>query len=112
MSIDILIIDSKRKTDYFIKTPDFKPTSQISNYTTQQQNFLTMLNFQHSQITQQEFEQLAELLLKYPMVYAISEFDVEKINSLLHLLLKPDAVFKKNEQVKFQFTYKINSIDY
>ena len=54
-----------------------------------------MFNFQHSQITQKEFEQLADLLLKHPKVYARSKFDVGKINSPLYLPLKPDAVFKK-----------------
>ena len=39
-----------------------------------------MFNFQHSQITQKEFEQLADLLLKYPKVYATSKSDVGKIN--------------------------------
>ena len=52
-------------------------------------------NFPHSQISQQEFEQSGELLLKYLMVFATSKFDVGKINSPLHLPLKPDAVFKK-----------------
>ena len=37
-----------------------------------------MFNFQHSQITQKEFEQLADLLLKNPKVYAKSKFDVGK----------------------------------
>ena len=59
-----------------------------------------MFNFQHSQITQNEFEKLADLLLKYPTVYAISKSDVEKINSPLHLLLKSDAVFKKTRASK------------
>ena len=54
-----------------------------------------MFNFQHSQVTQKDFEQLAELLLKYPKIYAISKFDNGKVNSPLHLPLKPDAVFKK-----------------
>ena len=54
-----------------------------------------MFNFQHSQITQKEFEQLAELLLKYPMVYATSKLDVGKINSPLYLPPKLDAIFKK-----------------
>ena len=57
-----------------------------------------MFNFQHSQITQKEFDKLAELLLKFPTVYATSKFDVEKINSPQHLRLKPDAVFK-NQRV-------------
>ena len=82
------------------KTPYFKPTFKISHYAEQQQKFLTMFNFQHSQLTQNEFEKLACLLLRYPTVYAISELDVEKINSPLHLPLKPDVVFKKQRASK------------
>ena len=57
-----------------------------------------MFNFQHSQITQNEFEQLADLLLKYPKVYATSYFDVGKVNSALHLPLEPDRTsFQKTK---------------
>ena len=59
-----------------------------------------MFNFQHSQITQKEFEQIADLLLKYPKVYATRKLDVGKVNSLLHLHLKRDAVFKKQRVIK------------
>ena len=59
-----------------------------------------MFNFQHSQLTQNEFEQSADLLVKYPKVHATSKFDVGKINSPLHLSLKPDAVFKKQRASK------------
>ena len=59
-----------------------------------------MFNFQHSQITQNEFDKLAKLLLKYPTGYATSKFDVGKVNSLLHLPLKADAVFKKQRASK------------
>ena len=52
------------------KTPYFKLTFQISKYTTEQQKFRTMFNFQQSQITQKDFEQPTELLLKNPMAYA------------------------------------------
>ena len=61
-----------------------------------------MFNFQHSQITHKEFEQLAVLLLKYPMVYATSKLDVGKVNSPLQLPLKPDAIFKKQRASKVQ----------
>ena len=59
-----------------------------------------MFNFQHSQITQNEFDKLAKLLLKNPTVYATSKFDVGKISSPLHLPLKPDAIFKKQRANK------------
>ena len=64
-----------------------------------QQKFLTIFNFQLSQITQKEFDKLAELLLKVPTVYATSKFDVETISSPLHLPFKPDA-FKKQRASK------------
>ena len=60
-----------------------------------------MFNFQHSQITQKEFEKLAKLFLKYPTVYATSKFDVGKRKSPLKSPpLKPDAVFKKQRASK------------
>ena len=100
LSINNIISNENRNTDYFTKTPYFKPTFNISNYTENQQKFLTMFNFQHSQITQDEFEKLAKQLIKYSSVYATSKFDVGKISSSLHLPLKPDEVFKKQRASK------------
>ena len=51
----------------------------------EQQHFLTMFNFQHSQINQIRFYLLADLLLKYLKVYATSKIDVKKKHSPLHL---------------------------
>ena len=81
LSINNIISNEKRNTDYFTKTPYFKPTFDITKYTIDQQKFLTMFNFQHSQITQSEFDQLAQQLLKYSSVYATSKFDVGKVSS-------------------------------
>ena len=44
-----------------------------------------MFNFEHSQITQNEFDKLAKQLLEYSTVYATSKFDFGKISSSLHL---------------------------
>ena len=57
LSINIILSNEKRNTDCFTKTPYFKPTFHLSKYTEEQQKFLTMFNFQHSQLTQKEFEQ-------------------------------------------------------
>ena len=100
LSINNIISNENRSTDYFTKTPYFKPTFNITNYTKEQQKFLTMFNFEHSQITQIEFDKLAKQLLKYSTVYATSKFDVAKISSPLNLPLKPDAVFKKQRAIK------------
>ena len=40
-----------------------------------------MFNFEHSQITQIEFDELAKQLLKYSTVYATPKFDGGKISS-------------------------------
>ena len=100
MSIKNIISNEQRNTDYFTKTPYFKPTFDITKYTQEQQKFLTMFNFQHSQITQNEFDKLAKQLIKYSSVYATTKFDVGKVSSSLHLQLKPDAVFKKQRASK------------
>ena len=63
-----IISEKTRNTDYFTKTTNFQTTFEITKCTTEQQNILKKFNFQHSQITQKVFEQLAKLLLKYPMV--------------------------------------------
>ena len=59
-----------------------------------------MFNFQPTQTNQQEFDQLAELLLKYPMLYVTSKLDVGKMNSSLHFSPQLDAVFKKQRAIK------------
>ena len=103
LSINNTISNEKRNTDYFTKTKHFK---------LEQQKFLTMFNFQHSQITQKEVDKLAGLLLKFPSVYATSKFDVEKISSSLHSPLKFDAVFKKQRasKVPIQLQDKVNGL--
>ena len=110
--MESIISDNKRNTDCFTKTPYFKPTFQIPKYTKDQQNFLTMFNFQHSQTTPKKLEQLAELLLKHPKAYAASKVDVGKLNSPLLLPLKPDPFFKKQRasKVPIHLQDKVNSL--
>ena len=73
-----------------------------------------MFNFQHSQLTQNEFDKLAKLLLKFPTVYATSKFDIGKVSSPLHLHLKPDAIFKKQRasKVPIHLHDKVNRLIY
>ena len=59
-----------------------------------------MFNFEHSPITQIEFDKSAKQLLKYSTVYATSKFGVGKFSSSLHLPLKLNAVFKKQRASK------------
>ena len=70
LSINNIISNEKKKHRLLHKTPYFKPTFNITNYTKEQQKFLTMFNFDYSQITQIEFDKLAKQLLKYSTVNA------------------------------------------
>ena len=45
LSINNIISNEEKNTDYLIKTPYFKPTFKISQSTEEQQKFLTMFNF-------------------------------------------------------------------
>ena len=107
LSINNIISNENRNTDYFTKTPYFKPTFNISNYTEDQQKFLTMFNFQHSQITQDEFEKLAKQLIKYSSVYATFKIRCWKNQFITTSPVKTRRSFQKTEQVKYQFTYMI-----
>ena len=61
----------------------------------EQQFFQICFNFQHSQTNPKEFEQLADIFLKYFNVYASSKIYFRKKQSVLHLPHKPNAVLKK-----------------
>ena len=63
-----------------------------------------MFNFQYSQINQQELEQLAELSLKFSMVYATSKFDGGKHIHQYIFRLNLTQFSKNTAQLKYQFT--------
>ena len=51
---------TQNKTRIFLnKIPYFKQSFQISKYTDEQKYILTVFKVQHSQVNQQEFEQIA-----------------------------------------------------
>ena len=79
----------KKKYRLFHKNSIFQFNTQYNKFYKKQQKFLTMFNFQHSQITQNEFDKIAKQLIKNSSVYATSKFDVGKISSSLHIPLKP-----------------------
>ena len=95
---------SQRNSGYFTKTSYFKPSFHLTKHTNEQQSFLTTFNFQFSYFNQQEYIQLAQLVLKYPMVYDAFKFDVSKILSTLHLPLALDAVFEKQQAKKITYS--------
>ena len=53
-----------------------------------------MFNFEHTKITQPQFEKLAQLLTKSKQCYATSKFDGGKIEEELKLPLRTTVLFK------------------
>ena len=54
-----------------------------------------MFDFQHSHLTQEEFEKIVTIILECKQVSATTKFDVGKTKVKLNLPMKKDAIFKK-----------------
>ena len=79
----------------FERKPNFKCKFNINKYTESEKEFIQMFNFQHSHLTQNEFEKVVTIILDYRQVYATTKFDVGKTKVKLNLPIKKDAIFKK-----------------
>ena len=60
-----LNLTKQKEQDYKNQQKKFKVTFDTKNFTQQNKDFLTMFNFEHTKLTQQQFEHLAELLIQY-----------------------------------------------
>ena len=78
----------------FERKPNFNSKFNINNYTETEKEFIQMFDFQHSYLTQEEFEKVVSIILEYKQVYA-TKFDVGKTKVKLNLPMKKDAIFKK-----------------
>ena len=79
----------------FERKRNFKCKFNIHKYTESEKEFIQMCDFQHSHLTQEEFEKIVTIILEYKQVYATTKFDVGKIKVKLNLPMKKDAIFKK-----------------
>ena len=59
-----------------------------------------MFNFEHTKLTQTQFEKIAQLLTQFRKCYATSKFDVGKTKVELNLPLKATAIFKKQRATR------------
>ena len=79
----------------FERKPNFECKFNINKYFEQEKEFIQMFDFQHSHLTQEEFEKVVTTILQYKQVYATTKFDVGKTKVKLNLPMKKDAIFKK-----------------
>ena len=79
----------------FERKPNFTCKFDIIKYTKQEKEFIQMFDFQHSHLTQEQFEKVVSIILNYKQVYARTKFDVGKTKEKLNLPMKKDAIFKE-----------------
>ena len=79
----------------FERKPNFKCKFNITQYNDKDKEFIQMFDFQHSHPTQEQFDKIVDIILKYRNVYATTKFDVGKTKVKLNLPMKKDAIFKK-----------------
>ena len=79
----------------FERKPNFKCKFNINKYTESEKEFIQMFDFQHSHLTQEEFEKIVTIILEYKQVYATTKLDAGKTKVKLNLPMKKDAIFKK-----------------
>ena len=60
----------------FERKPNFKYKFNITKYSDKDKEYIQMFDFQHSHLTQEQFDKVAEIILKYRNVYATTKFDV------------------------------------
>ena len=79
----------------FERKSNFKCKFNIDKYTETEKEFIQMFDFQHSYLTQEEFEKVVSIKLEYKQVYGTTKFDVGKTKVKLNLPMKKDAILKK-----------------
>ena len=95
---DILQINNDESINQvatFERKPNFKCKFNITKYNDKDKKFIQMFDFQHSHLTQEQFDKKVDIILKYRNVYATTKFNVGKTKVKLNLPMKKDAIFKK-----------------
>ena len=60
------------------RKPNFKCNFNINKYTETEKEFIQIFDFQHSDLTQEEFEKVVSIILEHKQVYETTKFDVGK----------------------------------
>ena len=98
---DILQINNDKSINQVAKfetKPNCKCKFNITKYNDKDKEFIQMFDYQHSHLTQEHFDKIVDIILKYRIVYATTKFDVGKTKVKLNLPMKKDAILKKENQ--------------
>ena len=95
-----LNLSKQQERKYKLQQKKFTITFDVSKFTETDKEFPTMFNFEHTKLTQTQFDKLAQLLTQFNECCATSKFDVGKIKVELNLPLKTTAIFKKQRAAR------------
>ena len=95
-----LNLSKQQEREYKSQQKKFTIPFVVSKFTETEKEFLTMFNFEHTKLTQTQFEKLAQLLTHFQKCYATSKFDAGKIKVELNLPLKATAIFNKQRTTR------------
>ena len=87
----------------FERKSNFQCKFNITKYSHRENEFIQMFDFQHSHLTQGQFDKEVEIILKYRNVYATTKFDVGKTKVKLNLPMKKALSSKNKESAKYLF---------
>ena len=62
----------------FERKPNFKCKFNINKYTESEKEFIQMFDFQHSHLSQSEFEKVVTIILDYRQFYATKNLTLER----------------------------------
>ena len=98
--------------EYKSKQKRFNIPFDVSISTETDKKFLTMFNFEHTKLTQIQFDNLAQLLTQFQKCYATSKFDVGKIKVEINFPLKATAIFKKQRatRIPLQLQHRVQHL--
>ena len=95
-----LNLSKQQEREYKSQQKIFTIPFDVSKFTEKDKDFLTMFNFEHTKLTQTQFEKLAQLLTQFQKYYATSKFDAGKNKVELNLPLRATAIFKKQRATR------------
>ena len=110
--LNIQETETIEKVATFEGKPNFKCKFNLNEYTETEKEFIQLFDFQHSHLTQEQFEKVVTIILKYKQVYATTKFDVEKSKVILNLPMKKMLFSKNKVSVKYQYTSEKESENY
>ena len=95
-----LNLSKQQECEYKSQQKNFTIPFDVTKFTETDREFLTMFKFEHTKLSQTQFEELAQFLTQFKKSYATSKLDDGKVKAELHLPLKATSIIKKQRAIR------------